>query len=340
MHTSPENPNRIPDTNLEKLIKEKQLLSLSRMTGHELEQIKKNIPETISYTDYVNYLTDNLWIYMVQGIYPKISTDGIDQIIQDRSFKKNYETPTALMQDIADYIKNNMSYNSIQLIQDYRQYCHQTNQTNQYSIMISKALNQWKNEISDIQFEAFQQAVWLILQDDTQQGYQRIKNQNLNQISDKKTYQEHLIKNPQIIMQLGIYLQSINNDQIKDIILQLNFLQDDQSVSNYIKDIKVWSCRHFALLGKMLFESLKWRIIWLKTSYCWLVYNQEINHSYNQIITEDQDGKIHTQYIDITKYIANQELFIETSKSKYYGNKLNEYFVSSQEKDNNHKSLS
>ena len=79
---------------------------------------------------------------MVQGIYPKIAADGIDQIIQDRSFKKNYETPTALMQDIADYIKNNMSYNSIQLIQDYRQYCHQTNQTNQYSTMISKALNQ------------------------------------------------------------------------------------------------------------------------------------------------------------------------------------------------------
>ena len=60
MHTSPEHPNRIPDTNLEKLIKEKQLLSLSRMTGHELEQIKKNIPETITYTNYVNYLTDHL----------------------------------------------------------------------------------------------------------------------------------------------------------------------------------------------------------------------------------------------------------------------------------------
>jgi hypothetical protein len=206
--------------------------------------------------------------------------------------------------------------------------------------MISKALNQWKNEISDIQFGAFQQAVWLILQDNTQPGYQRIKKQNLDQISDKKTYQEHLIKNPQIIMQLGIYLQSIHNDHIKDIILQLNFLQDNQSITNYIKDIKVWSCRHFALLGKMLFESLKWRITWLKSSYCWLVYNQEINHSYNQIITEDQDGKIHTQYIDITRYLANQNLFIDTNTSKQYGNIYNEYFTSSHTKNNNHKSIS
>lgn len=96
-------------------------------------------------------------------------------------------------------------------------------------------------------------------------------------------------------------------------------------VLDYIKNGKIWVCRHFASIAKMIFEEMKWEVlekgIIAEVNYAWNLPNA---HAYNQLKTEDQNWNIKEEYFDITSFMQWKTLRKEVWNWEMYGQKNNE----------------
>lgn len=104
---------------------------------------------------------------------------------------------------------------------------------------------------------------------------------------------------------------------------------NSDSVTDVLKERKVWVCRHFSVIAKKIYNDIVSNSNSIKfdwESEVIYVVNAKLSHAYNVLMHEWKDGSMRKVYFDITHFLSNWSLFptIEDLKGR---NPKNEIYV-------------
>lgn len=237
------------------------------------------------------------------------------KIIKEIESKWPFISPENLVQTIADFIKSNLKYDWISFL---TQIDRIRDETSSYKSLSASEIVQKEYDkklyVSEWQRKALKK-----------HAAKRIE--ELHQEKNKISW----VVDANIIKAINAYTlilnttsknkpEQLDSNWINTLTWALNFLWSENGdwylqkvndvilwniyeISDQLNEMKVWVCRHFAMIAKILYQTIAPKNeFWKKSELLYALWSEK-THARNQLIRQDDSWFFHQKTYDITRYI-------------------------------------
>lgn len=230
--------------------------------------------------------------------------EGYDDILRNILDKGPFNTPQALIVAISEYMRDHMSYDTFVALPQLQA---SDGAIGEFSLILNHPETKLTYYHFDILEQVFGACRWNIqeLPEEYQQMMADVFSfMDTRDISGFTNYLLWLWKEDK-----ELFLELLEWISIE---LRNSIIWNSETVSNILKEKKVWVCRHFSLIAKMIFNDIVKQ--WDRIEFTWnaevlYVLNSPQNHVYNILIYEWDDWEVHQIYFDITTFFSHWKLF-------------------------------